>query len=500
MAEKSSVHQIGLAQVPPLFSDRNKKLSEVPMSQPEFFEALEQVVLREIPGCTALVAVERLSGGASMETYRLVIRSAAGDQRLCMRRGAGGVDRDNVSAIGLAAESLLMRTARTHGVAEPEVYYDLKAEDAVGVGFIMEWLDGETLGARIVRSPELEQVRPRLAEQCGRELAKIHAIDVDQSGLRGHLPTLSPEEYLEQTWERYREWDTAQPMIDFTGMWLRQHLPEQHDVALVHNDFRNGNLMIDHEKGLVAVLDWETSHIGDPIRDLGWICTNSWRFGRRDLEVGGFGIIDDLIFGYEDESGKAVDRDALKFWEVFGSFWWAIGCLGMTDQYRNGPDATVERPAIGRRSSECQVDCVNLLIPGAVELIEPEPLSRPSDMPRVDELLTSVRDFLHGEVMSSTTGRTNFLARVAGNSLDIVDRELAIGPELRRREEARLADLLQRPGSFDQLRWSLVEALRDGSMSLDRQDLHQYLRESVVNQVSIDQPKYSGFRFAATNT
>ena len=172
----------------------------------------------------------------------------------------------------------------------------------------------------------------------------------------------------------------------------------------------------------------------------------------------------------------------------------------MTDQYRNGPDATVERPAIGRRSSECQVDCVNLLIPGAVELIEPEPLSRPSDMPRVDELLTSVRDFLHGEVMSSTTGRTNFLARVAGNSLDIVDRELAIGPELRRREEARLADLLQRPGSFDQLRWSLVEALRDGSMSLDRQDLHQYLRESVVNQVSIDQPKYSGFRFAATNT
>ena len=95
-------------------------------------------------------------------------------------------------------------------------------------------------------------------------------------------------------------------MIDFTGMWLRQHLPEQHDVALVHNDFRNGNLMIDHEKGLVAVLDWETSHIGDPIRDLGWICTNSWRFGRRDLEVGGFGIIDDLIFGYEDESGKAV--------------------------------------------------------------------------------------------------------------------------------------------------------------------------------------------------
>ena len=469
------------------------------MPQPEFFEALERVVIREIPSCEGLLTVERLSGGASMETYRLVIRTETGDRKLCMRRGAGGIDRDNVSAIGLAAESLLMRTARAHGVVEPEVYYDLKDEDAVGVGFIMEWLDGETLGSRINRAPELQHIRPLLAEQCGRELAKIHSIDVDETGLRGHLPTLSPSQYLEQTWDRYREWDTAQPMIDFTGMWLRRHLPDQHDVGLVHNDFRNGNLMINDETGLVAVLDWETSHIGDPMRDLGWICTNSWRFGQRELEVGGFGTVDDLVSGYENEGGKPIDRSALKFWEVFGSFWWAIGCLGMTDQYRNGPDATVERPAIGRRSSECQVDCVNLLIPGPVRLIERANSGTSSDMPRLDELLSSVRDFLHGEVMSATSGRTNFLARVAGNSLDIVDRELAIGPELRRREEVQLSALLQRSGSAHDLRWWLVEALRDGSMSLDREDLHQYLRDSVVNQVSIDQPKYSGFRFAVMN-
>jgi aminoglycoside phosphotransferase (APT) family kinase protein len=31
--------------------------------------------------------------------------------------------------------------------------------------------------------------------------------------------------------------------------------------------------------GVVAVLDWEVAHIGDPMRDLGWLCTNSWRFG-----------------------------------------------------------------------------------------------------------------------------------------------------------------------------------------------------------------------------
>ena len=85
------------------------------------------------------------------------------------------------------------------------------------------------------------------------------------------------------------------------------------------------------------------------------------------LPVGGFGEYADLFRGYEEVSGKTVDPDHVKFWEVFGSFWWAVGCLGMAEHYRTGPDQTVERPAIGRRSSECQVDCVNLLIPGPVE-------------------------------------------------------------------------------------------------------------------------------------
>ena len=137
----------------------------------------------------------------------------------------------------------------------------------------------------------------------------------------------------------------------------------------------------------------------------------------------------------------------MQYWEVFGSFWWAVGCLGMADRYRIGSDATVERPGIGRRSSECQLDCVNLIIPGPVEflpavselgLLEPDFGRRPSepsalggshtsaaahaaagDMPRVDELLESVRDFLRGEVRQATDGRTNFLALVAGNSIDI---------------------------------------------------------------------------------
>jgi hypothetical protein len=171
----------------------------------------------------------------------------------------------------------------------------------------------------------------------------------------------------------------------------------------------------------------------------------------------------------------------------------------MAEHYRSGPDKTVERPGIGRRSSECQVDCVNLLIPGPVSLVEPDRSVSDLDMPGADELLGSVRDFLRGEVMEKTSGRTRFLARVASNSLDIVRRELELGPPLRARERERLRGLFGAGEGEDRaaLRWRLVHALRDGTMGLDRPGLAEYLRESVVNQAAIDQPRYSGFRHAA---
>ena len=60
----------------------------------------------------------------------------------------------------------------------------------------MEWLDGETLGARIVRGEEFAAIRPRLARQCGEILARIHAIDLDATGLDRLLGTLTPAEFV----------------------------------------------------------------------------------------------------------------------------------------------------------------------------------------------------------------------------------------------------------------------------------------------------------------
>jgi aminoglycoside phosphotransferase (APT) family kinase protein len=441
------------------------------------------------------VSYERLSGGASQETYRIVIRTDEGERKLAMRRAPGDTAPKLGASPGLATEAALMRAARAAGVPEPEIFWVLTPQDGLGDGFIMQWLEGETLGARIVRDPALDAIRPKLAEQCGEILARIHAIDLDTSCLGDRLSHLSPEQYVRQTWERYQALDTPQPMIDFTARWLLDHLPQTYVPTLVHNDFRNGNIMVSPE-GVVAVLDWEIAHIGDPMRDLGWICTSSWRFGRAELPVGGFGSYADLFRGYERVSGMAVDPARVRFWEVFGSFWWACSSLTMAQHYRTGPDRTVERPAIGRRSSECQVDCVNLLIPGPVELLASDAAVSDVDMPRIDELVESVRDFLREDVMKATSGRTQFLARVAGNSLDIVLRDLAVGDRHRKRQLARLRTLLGQDGDLDALRRSLVSRLRAGQMPLDHPGLADYLREAVVNQVAIDQPTYSGLKTA----
>lgn len=460
-----------------------------------FNNALEAVVRNHIPGADALRRVERLSGGASQETYRLTVSDGSREWPVAMRRAPGGLlpEEKIEGHPGLAAEALLMQAARANGVPEPEVYYVLAPEDDLGAGFLMEWLDGEALGARITRSEALADLRPRLAHECGRVLAQIHAIDLDATGLREHLDPIEPETFVQQTWMRYQDLGTPQPMIDYAARWLLDNLPDKPPMRLVHNDFRNGNFMVTPD-GINAVLDWEIAHIGDPMRDLGWICTASWRFGG-DGPVGGFGSREDLFAGYEEVSGEAVDPARVHFWEVFGSFWWSVGCLGMAEHYRTGPDKTVERPAIGRRTSECQVDCVNLLIPGRVELVteaEPDEV----DMPRADELLLSVRDFLRGDVMSETDGRTQFLARVASNSLDIVERELRLAPSANAAEAERLQALLGRDGSRAELRQALCEGLRNGSIDLQHPGLAEHLRQSVVNQIAIDQPKYHGYRTA----
>ena len=454
-------------------------------------EPLSVLLAKKIEGFQTLHKLERLSGGASQETYRLEIDTAAGPQVIAWRREAGGeaAARDGLQ-IGIANEARLWRAALAVGVPVPQIMAEHDREDGLGEGVFMPWLSGQTLGFRIVKDQSFSKLQPSLAFQCGRILARIHRIDTTASGLTAFLPHATPRELVTDTWSRYQSYGTPQPMIDYAARWLLDHLPPACRPALTHGDFRNGNLMVNVD-GIVAVLDWELAHIGDPMRDLGWLCTCSWRFGRHDRPVGGFGDYADLFAGYRAESGVEVDRDAVHFWEVFGSFWWAVGCLTMADQYRHGPDRQVERPAIGRRSSECQIDLVNLLIPGPVAPLKVANEGE-TNLPTLHELIASVGEFLRHDVVSATRDRTQYLARVAANSLEIAERQMRLGPTADLAELTRLRKILGNAGSLPDLRQMLVNKLRDNTFALNDSRFIQHLRASVAAQIQIDQPNYAG--------
>jgi aminoglycoside phosphotransferase (APT) family kinase protein len=457
-------------------------------------EKLAAVLAERMPGFEALLGCERLTAGASRETYRLTAQVEGAQRLLALRRAPDGGKSAMKQGPGLNIEARLFAAARSAGVPGPEVFVSLEPDDGLGSGFVMEWIAGETLGPRIARGAEFADARKGLARQCGEVLARLHRIDLKSERLDDDLETFTPEHAVRKTHAAYLELETPQPMIDFTVMWLLDNLPpKKRKLTLVHSDFRNGNLIVDPARGIVAVLDWELAHIGDPMRDLGWLCTRSWRFGVPQKPVGGFGEYDELIKGYESIAKQKVDRDVLKFWEVFGSFWWAVGCLSMAQSWRDGSEPSVERPAIGRRSSECQIDCVNLIIPGWAR--QPDGTARTlsaTGLPLTGELLTATRDFLRNEAAPALEGRNAFLARVAANSVDVVLRELQFGADAAAWEQQALRGLLDTTGSTAYLRSKLCAAIRLGEIDLKRHDLHAYLRDSVLAQVLIDQPGYPG--------
>jgi aminoglycoside phosphotransferase (APT) family kinase protein len=331
-------------------------------TQPDFSADLERAVAKAIDGVKTVANLKRLSGGASQETWSFDGVGPKGTTPLVLRRAPGGkVVPRSATAVTLGTEARIIRLAGAAGVPVPPVPYVLKGDDGIGPGYVMGRIEGETIARKILRDPEFAEARPKLARQCGRILAAIHAIDATDLG---ELNTVPARAQFEQYRAIYDQYDYPHPVFEVAFKWLEQRIPEQSMLTLVHGDFRHGNLMIGPD-GVRAVLDWELVHIGDPAEDLGWICVNSWRFGETKKVVGGFGDVEALLAGYAEAGGKSMTAERVKYWEIFGTLKWGIMCMTMYQAFAGGADRSVERAAIGRRSSETEIDLVNLLYPKA---------------------------------------------------------------------------------------------------------------------------------------
>ncbi len=328
--------------------------------QDELLANLRRVVSKVFPDSADVTNLRRLSGGASQETWSCDLETNGEVTGLILRRAAGRRPGSS-SGIGLDTEAALIQIAERNGVPAPHVHHVLEPADDMGSGFIMNRIEGETIARKILRDPEFDTVRSKLAGQCGEIAANVHAIPVDALP---ELPRMGAAEQLSLYRAMYDNYDYPHPVFEYAFRWLSERVPADTDSRCVHGDFRNGNFIFSPERGVVAALDWELAHLGDPMEDLGWICVNSWRFGNIDQPVGGFGAYEDLFAGYESVSGAPVDRDRVKYWETFGSLKWGIMCMSMYFTFNSGLDRSIERAAIGRRSSEAEIDLLRLLTGG----------------------------------------------------------------------------------------------------------------------------------------
>jgi aminoglycoside phosphotransferase (APT) family kinase protein len=322
-------------------------------------------VCRAVSGATGVAGLERLSGGANNETWSLDALGPDGPVPLILRRKAGGgrghraPDDPDDASIGAEAEAAVLAAAVAAGVAAPAVRAVLEPADGLGHGFLMDRLPGETRPKRLLGDAAFARARERVLADCGRALARLHATPlVAMPPLR-----ISSAQAELALWERrWRRHGGARPVFELALRWLHAHAPAPLARPVpVHGDFRTGNLLVDAD-GLVAVLDWELAHAGDPMADLGWFCVASWRFGALDATAGGFGPLEALLEGYRAAGGEA-DADRVRYWEVLGTFRWGVMCLDMAEAWRSGRDRSVERTAVGRRTSETELDLLRLLAP-----------------------------------------------------------------------------------------------------------------------------------------
>lgn len=443
--------------------------------------------LRGVLGAGEVTGVERLSGGASRQTWALT-----GDGRpLILQRGHTS---DSPTALPMTTEAALLRAAAAAGAPVPAV---VAAGDGVGDGMETPWLvtervAGETIPRKVLRNDEYAGALRSLATQCGTALARIHAISA------ADVPSLPDIDQLE-FWTRVHDsTHDAHAVFGLALRWLESNRPDAGPATVLHGDFRLGNLLVTGD-GLNGVLDWELAHLGDHHEDLAWLCVRAWRFGGNE-PVGGFGSRDDLIEAYEAAGGRPVDREVLRWWEVFGTLRWGVICQIQVMSHLHGTKS-LEQAAIGRRVAETEYDLL-LALPGGDDLAGtitpmPEPPERVDrglhDRPTATELIDALRHWIATDVADTTTGRTRHLTRVAANVLSMLERQLVLGPEV----EQRYDDLID---TFPDDEQDLAAALWSGILDDEWDEVRAQLFPMVLDKLSVANPTYVEDRHLGPST
>ncbi|BAL27178.1 phosphotransferase family protein [Azoarcus sp. KH32C] len=312
----------------------------------------------------SIVEAKLLSGGAVQENWWVDLQLEGGPwagRLACVLRCDSPTAGVAISH-GRAQEFALLKTVFEAGVTVPEPLW--LCEDPAVIGrpfFLMRRIGGTAAGHLLVKDSRYGGDRVQLAERLGRELARVHSVRPPHPSL-DFLPWYDEAPALHRVREHRAFLDkhhTAYPAVEWGLRWLERHAPQRGLVTLCHGDFRTGNYMVD-EQGLTGVLDWEFARWSDPLEDIGWFCAKCWRFGNIRAEAGGIGEREDLYRGYEMESGWALDRDAVRYWEVMAHVTWAIIAIQQAERHCSGEENSLLLALTGHIVPELEWEILNM--------------------------------------------------------------------------------------------------------------------------------------------
>ena len=335
------------------------------METEETLARLTEAAKRRFGSEAVVSGLSRLTAGASSESWRFEVQGTGQPtpRQMILRRPPAEIGQSDIDSFarrlapGRLHEAAILGILNEAGLAVPEVQFELEPADGLGTGYAMNFLDGAPLPHRILKDPDYEAARAALPGQIVDFRHHLNAID-------GNRFDFLPEDFASdqiKLFEEMLDWlSLGHAGLELGLSWLRDHLPDPVTGKLVHGDYRLSNYLIT-PTGLNAVIDWELTHRGDPLEDLGWLCVRSWRFSRPDLAAAGLTERRSLLDSWNKVSGSQTRLRDLIFWEVLGNIKWVVLCLLQGQRYLSGSDTGIELAVIGRRVEEPVYDLIRLI-------------------------------------------------------------------------------------------------------------------------------------------
>jgi aminoglycoside phosphotransferase (APT) family kinase protein len=286
--------------------------------------------------------VAPLAGGASSLTYSARI----GADRVVVKVAPPGLP--PVLNRDVLRQARVLRALHGTKVPVPEVVWeDAGAPPEVPPLFVMGFTDGSSLEPLFDRDGEdPEPIVGERMRDAARTLAALHAIDPAAIGLADE-PIVGPAAEIDR-WCRLLQ--TVDPELapgwDEVADVLRAREPAPTSPAIVHGDFRLGNLLA-RGAAVTAVIDWEIWTVGDPRVDVGWFLTNAdpETYRRETRYVGLLPSARDLSEVYAEALGRGmVDQEWFRALASFKSTaTWSL--IVKHNRRRAEPDGDVEQMA-----------------------------------------------------------------------------------------------------------------------------------------------------------